>query len=347
MKLQKIIVFVYTFISLNTHGVASNQKIDEYLRNQKDFSGAVLVTCNDSVILKKGYGYASYEFDIPNDCATKFPIGSNTKSFAAVAILLLAQKNLLSVQDSLNKYIPGFPDSITIHHLLTHTSGISNYYNHWDAIARCSSLEEMIGVAKTWNLDFKPGTQYSYSNTGYLILAHLVEKIAGCSFETFLKENIFERAEMKNSGSICDGRLVKNKASGHWMQNGNLCATPAVNSPLTLAGNGDLYASLDDMHSWTQALFSGTLLDEKHLNLLLYPHVAMQSSIDRFHAYGWFVDKKLGKRVVEYSGALVGYLSAVIRFIDDKVTIVVLTNREDFDQFTKIVDELPLIMFSE
>lgn len=353
MKQNKLYILFSMFFTFSLLSLGDMQKIEEYFNNIKDFSGAVSITQNDTVLFKKTYGYAQREFQILNDCSIKFNIASNTKSFTAVAIMILHEKGLLAVTDKVNKYIAGIPDSVTIHHLLTHTSGIPNYYSHWDDMRACNNLDEMVGKISGWKLEFEPGQSYAYCNSGYLLLAHIIEKVSKMRFEEFLQEHIFKPLTMINSGSICKTtdastlHVIDKKASGYVKQADFICGAPSLSQPLALLGNGDLYASIDDMTLWVQELFAGKILNAESLETLLSCHVAMEGSLDRFHAYGWFIDKQHDKQVAEYSGALVGYLSKVVRFIDDNITIVVLTNVEDRDQFLKICDDLPKMVMQD
>jgi CubicO group peptidase (beta-lactamase class C family) len=347
------IAFRQVFASMVCAGIAGSsfaildtQKFDEYLYNQKDFSGAVLVADKGRVVFEKYYGYANVEFKVPNSASVKFPIASNTKSFTATAILLLQEKELLHVNDSVCKYITGFPDSLQIHHLLTHTSGIPNYYKYWGSISECTNLDTMINEIKTWSLEFMPGSQYSYSNTGYLLLASIIEKVSGVSFAAFLKENVYSPLQMHDSGSLISEYVVKNRAYGYQVEKDGLRSSPSLNNPLTLVGSGDVYASLEDMHKWVRGLFGGRLLKKESLDLLIVPHVKMSQNSDRAHAYGWFVDMYCGKRVVEYSGALQGFLSKVMYFIDDQIAIIILTNCEDKDRFCQLCDAIPQFIYN-
>ena len=340
--LRHIIILFFSVVYSISLIAFDAKKIDQYLQTHKNFSGAVLIATGDTTILKKGYGKANYEFDIANDEHTKFCIASNSKTFTAVAIMQLQEKKLLNVQDQLCKYIPDFSegDTITIHHLLTHTSGIQNYYKQWADIGTCPDLAVMVAKIKAWELEFEPGCKYAYSNTGYLLLAYIIEKISGLSFEQYLQKNIFAPLNMHESGSVCSGNVIKNKASGYVLQNGKLCNASYIQSPLTLVGNGDIYSSLHDLHIFYDALFAGKIITKNSLETMMAQHVPMEGSNERFHGYGFFIDNIEGKRIVEYSGGLVGYLSKVVRFIDGGVTIVIVTNVEDRDEFAKICEDL-------
>ena len=334
-------------LAVDLESKVNGKRVDTYLNELGNFSGVVLITQKDEIILKKGYGFASYEFDVQNTSQTKFPIASNTKSFTAAAILILQERNLLSVYDKIDTYIPGFPygDTITIHHLLTHTSGIQNYYKNWQDVCLCESLENMVNAFKAWPLDFEPGSKYTYSNSGYTILAYIIEKVSGLKYEEFLSENIFKPLQMNNSGSNNADIIVKNKAYGYLSKNNAIYKAPMVNNSVTLLGNGDIYSSLEDMYKWDQALNAEKLLTKKSLDNMFFAHISMENS-SRAHGYGWFIDTKCNKRVVEYSGALIGFLSKVTRFIDESITIVILTNVEDQEQFFKICDDIPTILFT-
>lgn len=324
-----------------------SQKLDEYISTstaQDRFSCSVLIAKKDTILLNKGYGCANYEFNIPNDHTTRFSIGSNTKIFTAVAIMLLQEQDLLNVHDPVAKHISGFPQTITLHHLLTHTSGVPNYYKQWDSICEYNDLNEIINVIKNWELEFSPGSQYCYSNTGYLILAHIIEKLSGASLETFLSKHILEPLHMHDTGSICNGHMILRKASGYFKRDAILYNASTIMSPITLLGSGDLYSSTTDMHTFIQALFTGAIISKDNLATTLSCHVMMKDSLDRAHGYGWFIDKKQNKRIVEYSGWIRGFVSKVMHFVDDNITIIVLTNREDPDSFFNFCDELATIV---
>ncbi len=323
----------------------NTEKIEQYMQNHTDFSGAILVAEKENILFKKCYGCANYEFQIPFACDTKFPIASNTKTFTAVAILQLQEKELLTISDTLNTYIPGFSDEITIQHLLTHTSGIPNYYKRWDSIVHLTSLSQMIDTIKTWPLEFTPGSKYAYSNTGYLILAHIIEHITKKPFDAYMQDAIFTPLGMRHSGSLSIETMIPHKASGYQQKKGHICPAPSIVNPATLTGSGDLYACIDDMHRWTHNLFSGNVIHTESLDLLLKPYIQTGSSPERFYGLGCFIDTIAGKKCFEHGGGLVGYQSKVIHFLDEKITLIILSNIENDDLFFKICDELPQLIF--
>lgn len=204
----------------NSEGESLEAKVDAYLKPYLDmncFSGAVLIAKGDRVLLSKGYGMANYDLDAPNTPKTKFKIGSITKTFTVLAIVQLAERRLLSPADKLAKYIPDYPngDKITIDHLINHRAGIPNIENDDElAVKGYSSTEEIIKLFKNLPLDFQPGERSTYSNSGYVLLAHIIEKVSGKRYEDYLDEHVFKPAGMNDTGHDRHERVVRNKASG-------------------------------------------------------------------------------------------------------------------------------------
>ncbi len=346
MKLIK--TFLPTFIigiafwtcSNEPHEVELAQKINEAIRKYSDFSGAVLVAKKGEIVLSKGYGFADYEHKIPNTNKTAFPIASLTKSFTALPIMQLQERKLLNVNDSVSIFIANYPagKTMTIHHLLTHTSGIPNYYAHFSDIADCSNLKDMIEKVKNWPLSFEPGSQFCYSNTGYLLLAYIIEKVSGMTYGAFLSENIFKPMGMYKTGS--EPAEIETRASGYVKEALELKKCPHPFAPLTLLGNGDLHSCLEDMFLWDRALDEQKLITHASMLYMIKPHVLMKDYSTRGHAYGWFIDDYKGSKIVEYSGSLRGFLAKHIKFIDDKITIIVLSNVEGVECFDLLCKDL-------
>ena len=352
----KIILFSLLALTIVSFGALLNssnsnqlfaQKIDAYLQSYGDFSGAVLVAQKGEIVISRSYGWADYESKIANTPQTKFKIASITKSFTALAIMQLQEKDLLHVQDPIAKYIPDYQhgNTITIHHLLTHTSGIANYYKRFNELEHCSSCEEMVTIFKSWPLEFEVGSAYAYSNTGYLLLAYLIEKVSGQSYNDFLSENIFKPLGMNNTGSYTSETNLKNCAHGYLKENNEIKKAPPIVAPLTLQGNGNLYSTLEDMYRYNQALLEGKFVSKGGLDCMFAPHVTMASSSKRAHGYGWFIDELRDKKIIEYSGWLRGFLSKNIINLDDNISIIILSNLENLDQFSTMCDDISALMF--
>src|SRR3990172_579170 len=202
------IVLSLFFIKLIKKRPTVQAKVDEYINayvNMEQFSGSILIAKGGNILVSKGYGMANYELDVPNGPKTKFRIGSVTKQFTAMAIIQLQEKGLLIFNDPLSKFIPDYPrgNEITLLHLLNHTSGIFNYNESKELQEKMKypiSLERLVESFKNTPLEFTPGEKYQYSNSNYVLLTYIIEKVSGKSYETYLQENIFQPLGMNNSG---------------------------------------------------------------------------------------------------------------------------------------------------
>jgi CubicO group peptidase (beta-lactamase class C family) len=323
-------------------------RVDEYLQPYIEaggFSGAVLIAKGGKIVLSKGYGMANYELDVPNTAQTKFHIASISKTFTAASILILEEKGKLSVRDPLAKFISDYPrgDKITIHHLLTHTSGIPNVndFSDYEEKSRFPhTLEEIISWFKDKPLEFKPGEKYSYSNSNYNLLAYIIEKVSGKSYGEFLKENIFEPLGMNNTGHDgMAGTLLKNQAAGYVPAAGSgIENTPYLDWSIK-TGNGSLYSTAEDLYKWDRALYTDKILKKNSLNKMFIDY-------GNGVGYGWFVGKHLNRQVVYYNGRSPGFTSYLDRFIDDDACIIILSNNYAPVPHL-IVKDLAAIVFGE
>ena len=201
--------------------------IEAYTK-QTRFMGSVIVAKDGKILLAKGYGMANLEHEIPNKANTKFRLGSITKQFTAVAILQLQEQGKLNVQDPIGKYVPNSPEAwkkVTIHHLLSHTGGVPSYTSvpeYGKQMREASKPLDFIERFKNKPLDFEPGTKHVYSNSGYFLLGVIVEQVSSKSYEAYLKENIFDKADMQDSGYDWDSKILKNRAAGYQREKGEL-----------------------------------------------------------------------------------------------------------------------------
>lgn len=301
-------------------------KVDEYLNayvDQGRFSGAVLIAHDDEVIVRQGYNQADREHDVPNTPETKFRLGSVTKQFTAVAILQLQQQGELSVDDTLSTYMPDYPngDRIRIHHLLRHTSGIPNYTsfdNYQQLMRRELSTDEIIKQFRDRDLNFEPGSQFSYSNSNYLLLGHLIEQISGQSYDSFLREHIFDPLGMANSGYDRRARILEHRAEGYAMEGDQLVHADFVDMSVP-HGAGALYATVGDLLKWDEALETDQLLNDSLRETMFTPGKGD-------YGYGWFIDESNGRKRVHHSGGINGFVTNITRFPDEDVLIVALSN---------------------
>jgi CubicO group peptidase (beta-lactamase class C family) len=323
-------------------------KLDEYLSaaTKQGFTGSALVAKDGKVIFSKGYGMANAEWDIPNTPQTKFRLGSITKQFTAASILLLQERGKLSVQDPICKFFDNCPEAwkeITIHHLLTHTSGVPNYtsFPDWQKTMMIPvTMESLVGRFKDKPLDFKPGEKMSYSNSGYVALGHIIEKVAGASYESFLQKNIFGPLKMSGSGYDRAEPILKNRAAGYSFKDGKRINSEYLDMTVPHAA-GALYSTVEDLFAWNEALFSDKLLSAKSRE-------AMAPSDKNGYAYGLVVTQHHKRKMVLHGGNINGFDTFLARFPEEKVTIAVLRNC-DYGVLSpnRISEDLAAIVFGE
>jgi CubicO group peptidase (beta-lactamase class C family) len=299
---------------------------------------AVLVSQKGKIIYEKGFGYASLEHHVPVTSKTKFRIGSITKQFTASAILKLQEDNLLNMKDPLSKYIPDFPrgNEVTIHHLLTHTSGIHNYTNRPDfreAVTLEMKPEDMIETIKKDTFDFDPGAQYRYSNSGYFILGYIIEKVSGLSYGEFLKKNFFTPAEMFDTGVHQQNVILENEAAGYSYINNRL--EKALNWNMSQAGGaGALYSTIIDLFKWNELIFKGKLLSKESIEAAFTPAIFNDGETNLpgggQYGYGWDINTFRGLKEIGHGGGLAGFVSNIARYPEAEMSIIILRNCSPF-----------------
>jgi len=286
--------------------------------------GAVLVARGTDMILNKGYGSANLEWDIPNTPTTKFRLGSITKQFTAASILLLEERGRLGTSDCIKKHIPDAPaawNAITIHHLLTHTSGIPNFtgLKEYAALRGTSTtVDKTIAVFRDRPLDFPAGEKMSYSNSGYLVLGHLIEKLSGGSYEAFLQSNLFTPIGMTDSGYDSNTRIIPRRADGYLPGSGGFNNSGFVHMTVPHAA-GALYSTTGDLLKWERALFGGQVLSARSLQKMLTPE-------KNNYAYGLTVRTTNGRKAISHNGGIDGFNTAMGYYPDSGFTIIVLGN---------------------
>ncbi|MGF7056417.1 serine hydrolase domain-containing protein [Brassicibacter mesophilus] len=325
-------------------------KIDEYfkeLERKKEFSGTILVAMEDHVIIKESYGISNHDFDLPNTLNTKFCVASITKSITAMAIMILAQQNKLDLNDTLDMYIPDYSNGnkIMIHHLLTHTSGLSSLYNNTEYqmyIRENHTFDEYIDKFKHNPSANEPGEKFEYSNMGYSLLSYIIENVSAKTYNDFIIENIFDKLCMKNTGCFRNERILKNRASGYSMIDGKLvnCSMKNISA---FYGAGDLYSTIEDMYAWTKALLKRELLNEVYSEKLLRDYGQVYD--DFYYGYGKIMFKKNNKIKYFYQdGGLPGFKSIYLIYPEKHVTVILLSNY-DFINMMSIINKIEEIVF--
>ncbi|MFI5205791.1 MAG: serine hydrolase domain-containing protein, partial [Candidatus Paceibacterales bacterium] len=316
----------YPAISQATDSLS--KKIDEYITpyvKTKNFSGAVLVSDHNRVIYKKAFGNLDEELNIPNRIDTKFNIASVSKLFTATGILLLQQKGLLSTRDHVSKFYPSLPyaDKITIHQLLTHTSGVPNINNlpGYDSLSVFPQTpESLIQFIKDKPLDFEPGKKYSYSNTNYNLLALIIEKVSGLSYGAFMEKMIFNPLGLKSTGHHNKATDIIPGIAKGYMSDGNFGLEKAPYLDWTAkTGNGSLYTTIEDLYRFRKALDTNILLTDSSRGQLFTNHFENVG-------YGTFLSPHLNKKRQYINGRSPGVSSYLAEYPDDHLIIIVLSN---------------------
>src|SRR3984957_17979708 len=251
------------------------QVVQSYV-SDKQFMGSVLVARGETVVLDKGYGFANLEWNIPNTPTTKFRLGSITKQFTAASILLLEERGKLKTDDPVKKYMADAPaawDKVTIYNLLTHTSGIANFTSFPDYASTetaPTTPEKLVARFRDKPLEFQPGEKWNYSNSGYVLLGYLIEKISGTPYAQFVQENIFAPLEMRDSGYDSSAAIIKHRASGYTPSDKGPVHAGYIDMSIPFSA-GSLYSTTHDLLRWEQGLFGGKLLSAASLKKMTTP----------------------------------------------------------------------------
>lgn len=302
-----------------------DQAVQSYASKQQ-FMGSVLVARGAGVLFSKGYGSADLEWNIPNASNTKFRLGSVTKQFTAASILLLEERGKLSVNDLVKKYMPDAPaawDKITIFNLLTHTSGIPNFTNFPDYRKLepfPATAKELVERFENKPLEFQPGEKWNYSNSGYVLLGYLIEKITGGSYAKFVVDNIFTPLGMKDSGYDSNTAIILRRASGYTHGPKGFENAGFIDMSIPFSAGG-LYSTTEDLLKWEQGLFGGKLLSAASL-------AKMTTPFKNDYAFGLQVETKDGHKVIDHSGGIEGFNTELDYYPDDKLVVVALANMQ-------------------
>lgn len=301
-----------------------------------EFNGSVLVANKGNVLLNKGYGYRNATDKILNDQNTIFQIGSVTKQFTSAVIQKLQGEKRLNVQDKLSKYFSGYPngDSITIEHLLTHTSGIYNYTNDGEfmsnEITKPASREKMMALFKDKPLDFSPGSNWNYSNSGYILLGYIIEDVTGKSYYNAVRDYLFVPAKMFHSGFNFTNLESVNKAIGYLnLDNTTIETAPIVDSSVSFSA-GSIFSTTGDLYRWHMALEGNSILSQAQKERAFSP-------VRNNYGYGWDIDSLEGKRRLSHGGGIPGFIVKISRIPEDDICIILLSNASDvkIDEMSK------------
>lgn len=313
-------------------------EMDAFVQAQADhrqFMGTVLVVRDGETVLGQAYGLADLEQQIPHSLGTRFPIGSVTKQFTAAAILQLQDRGLLNVQAPVATYLPDYPnDTITLHHLLTHTAGLPNFtsdpdYLEW--MQQPATLDELIARFQDLPLEFEPGSQFRYSNSGYVLLSQVIETLSGQSYGDYVQGNLLTPLGMEDTG-YDQPSPVPGLAQGYRGNAQDYQSVPSTH-PTTAQGAGGLYSTVGNLARWNQALFGNlpsdrAVLSEAAIAAMTSPQIAvdMAAAPDLYYGYGLVINNQSENRLIGHGAGISGFVSSLQYLPAQDTTIVVLSN---------------------
>jgi CubicO group peptidase (beta-lactamase class C family) len=296
--------------------------------NRQRVPGLSLAVVRDGKVVKaQGYGFANVEHQVPAKRETIYQSGSVGKQFTATAVMLLLEDGKLELDEPIRTYLPTTPETwknVTIRHLLTHTSGASGFY-HEINLRGDYTEDQQLQLAFNTSLEFAPGEKWQYSNTGYLVLGVLVSKVSGEFYGDFLTKRIFQPLDMKTARIISEADIISNRAAGYRFVNGELKNQEWVSPSVNTTGDGALYLTIDDMIKWDAALNAEKLLKKNSLNEMWTPAKTSDDKPTNY-GFGWFIEGVNGHKVIHHGGAWQGFTTCIRRYVDDRLTVIVLTN---------------------
>lgn len=316
---------------------ATATKVDDFLKNemtkQRIPGVALAVVKSGQIVFAQGYGYANLEHQVLVKPETIFQSGSVGKQFTATAVMLLVEEGKLDLDASLAKYFDDAPASwkeITVRHVLTHTAGMTDYPKDFD-YRRDYTEDDMLKLIKALPLAFPPGEKWEYSNLGYVTLGILIHKVTDKFYGDFLQERIFKPLGMNTARVISEADLVPNRAAGYQLVNGEIKNQDWVAPLLNTTADGALYLTVLDLAKWDAALYDEKILKQTSLARMWSP-VKLNSGKTHGYGFGWSLNEVRGHRVIEHGGSWQGFKAMISRYVNDKLTVIVLANLAQADQ---------------
>lgn len=317
------------------------------LAQKEHFMGAICVQHHSKPVLEQVFGYANLDFEIYNSLHTLFNVGSVGKCLTAIAILQLAEKNLLNLHQSIQNYLPAHfklseaLQQLTPHQLLSHTSGLGNYMQHpnYKQVIKNKLFThtELFEYVNAEQLAFEPSTNFLYSNSGFIVLGCIIENISNCNYNSYIKKNILDRANMSCSGIFFRHNIVKNRAVNyHFLTNNNAWQNVTNEEPTPFA-DGGLLSNVPDLQFFFNALKNNDLLSPAFQNLLFQKHAPTQR-----YGYGWFLDERENHLVAYHTGSAVGVNSHIRYALNGSYNVIILSNGTTPKTMQLIFNELKI-----
>jgi CubicO group peptidase (beta-lactamase class C family) len=351
--------FVVAAAAQSPDDVALSPKVDEAvrkLRAEQKIPGTSLAVVRDGKIIKTtGYGLANVEWNVPVTPQSIFQTGSVGKQFTATAVMMLVEEGKVSLDDSITKYFPEAPASwktITIRHLLTHTSGLPDVWGETEQDAYTKGIvdarkdyteEELTRIYLRLPFEFQPGEKWNYCSTGYALLGFMIHRVTGMFYGDFLRQRVFTPLGMNATTIISEPDIVPNRSSGYIIKDGQLKNQEWLAPSLNIGAEGGLYSNVLDLAKWDAALYGEKILKRSSLEQMWTP-VKLNNGKTYPYGLGWFLANANGHRIVWHAGGNQGFFVIVSRYVDDRLTIIVLNNLDEYHSDTvKIAAEVASI----
>jgi CubicO group peptidase (beta-lactamase class C family) len=344
-----LVLFAFESRTVSLTVTTADPRIDRFVRAEMDRQRvpgvAVAIVKNGAVTKAQGYGYANVEHMVPVGPETIFQSGSLGKQFTAAAVMLQVESGRLSLTDPITKFFPEAPSSwrsITVRHLLTHTSGIPDYTTETFDYRKDYTEDQLARFAYALTPEFPPGSRWSYSNTGYLLLGVIVHQASGRFYGDVLADDVFKPLGMSTARIISEADIVPHRAAGYRLEKGELKNQEWVSPSLNTTADGALYFSVRDLIAWDAGVRARRVLRAESWNEVLTP-VRLTSGKTYPYGFGWAIDERGGKPLHQHSGSWQGFKTRYSRFVGDDLSIIVLANLREADP-TRFVDGIAAIL---
>lgn len=295
---------------------------------------SVLVSRNGEIVRAEGFGLSNVELQVAVKPETVFQSGSVGKQFTATAVMMLVEEGKISLDDSITKYFPDAPatwKAVTVRHLLSHTAGFTDYPKDFN-YRKDYTEADLLKIVYKIPLAFTPGTKWSYSNLGYLTLGVLIHHVTGQFYGDVLQARIFQPLGMNTTRIMSEADIIPNRSSGYRLVRGELKNQEWVSPMLNTTADGSLYFSILDLAKWDAALYTEKLLKRSSLEQM-WTVVKLKNGKPNSgdYGFGWEITKSHGHRLIDHSGSWQGFKTQISRYVDDKLTVVVLANLAEAD----------------
>jgi CubicO group peptidase (beta-lactamase class C family) len=328
-----IILPVFSVLRMSAQSGATQDAAGSYVRSEmqrQHIPGlALLVSRNGKIVRAEGFGLANVELQVPVKPETVFQSGSVGKQFTATAVMMLVEEGKVGLDDPLTKYFPDAPAAwkeVTVRELLSHTGGFGDYPEKFD-FRKDWTEAELLKLVEGIPLAYPPGTKWEYSNLGFLTLGILIRRVTGEFYGDFLQQRIFQPLGMQTTRIISEADIVPNRAAGYRQVKGELKNQEWVAPMINTTADGGLYFSILDLAKWDEALYTEKLLKRSSFDLMWTPAKLKNGQPNKDgYGFGWFTGDRHGHHVISHDGAWQGFKTAIARYVDDRLTVVVLTN---------------------